>query len=671
MQLTYTRSTRALVAGLLARHIEPSAPLAPSAWAAANAIAPDGDYKGERIDLTRTPHLIEPLDLLGPELAHNELAVMKSVQSGFTTMLLCSVGHLIDREPCDMMIVEPTDGALTALNSTKLTRFIDGSEVLKKKVYPQTARSSAGSTTYEKKFPRGALNLVLASSPAALRLKTIKVALCDEVDEYEEDLDGQGDPLQLVAGRQEMFLASGTWKRAYISTPTVKGVSKIEKLHAAGDQRRWRVECPHCASRFTFEWHAPLDAGSFGLKFKKTYPHEAHYVTPCCGSIIEGWQKDTVYRTGRWEATAPAAGKYPSYHFDGLASPFVPWNEIAKKFVDAGDDPTKLKAFWNLQLGMPYDMAGDAPDHEMLMQRREDYEPERIPPAALLVTAFADVQMRGIYVEVVAWAPDQQSWTIFADYLDGPTTDADGGAFAELTKFYDREWPDGYGHKFRLDEIGIDSGYRTDVVYEWTRRHPGSKATKGVDGWSKVPLGTATDQDIDYRGRKIKGGAKLRPIGTWPLKSKFYTYAALTPIVQGSALIYPPGYCHFGRFLAENYFRQITAEYLDEESYRGRPRKRWKVRAHRDNHWFDCRIGNSALAHPYFISFTADDWAQRAKARGIPADLQAPDLFTPKEFQSPPAAGTPAAHDAGEGASASSPSGGLYGSALAKINRGT
>lgn len=620
-----------LVALGLAAVLEPQPPIAPSVWASEHIVLPDGEFAGQKIDLRRTPHIVEPMDLLGPDSSTNELGVMKCTQSAFTTMLQCVIAHSIDRDPCDMMVVQPTDGALADFNSTKLNRLIEKTEVLggrRGKILPQTSRSAAGSTTYEKKFHGGALNLALASSPAQLRLKTIKKAFCDEVDEYEDDLEGQGDPLKLIAGRQMSFLASGTWKRAYVSTPTIKGASKIEAIYEAGDQRRWHVPCPHCGSRFVFEWHAPFDPSSRGLKFNKTFPHEPYYVAPCCGSVIQAWQKFELYRAGEWRPTTPGPGRFPTYHFDALASPFVPWDAIAKEFVAAGDDPAKLKAFWNLFLGLPYDVTGDAPDDELLMQRREDYPAERIPPGALLVTGAADVQMRGIYVEVVAWAPDQQSWTIFADYLDGATTDADGGAFAELTTLYQREWPDAYGNRWRVDEFLIDSGYRTDVVYEWTRRH-GAWATKGVDGWGRVPLSTATDQDIDYRGRRMRGGAKLRLVGTWPLKSKFYTYAALMPIVQNSALSYPPGYCHFGRFLDENYFRQITSEYLDDEVYRGRARKTWKRRNSRDNHFLDCRIGNLAAAHAWFTSFTADDWARLAKERGIPADLQEPDLFVP------------------------------------------
>jgi phage terminase large subunit GpA-like protein len=127
----------------------------------------------------------------------------------------------------------------------------------------------------------------------------------------------------------------------------------------------------------------------------------------------------------------------------------------------------------------------------------------------------------------------------------------------------------------------------------------------------------------------MRRGAKLRAIGTWPLKSKFYTYLALTPIVQGSALIYPPGYCHFGNFLDENYFKQITSEFLEDEIYRGRSRKVWKPRAHRENHFLDCRIGALALANSYFVGLTLDGWMKRAAQRGVPQDLQTPDLFNP------------------------------------------
>jgi phage terminase large subunit GpA-like protein len=519
------------------------------------------------------------------------------------------------------------------------------------KVAPQIARSGDGSTAYNKRYPGGSAAFVIANSAAALRSMTKKRVVKDEASEYPADLESQGSPHAMIEARRTAFLAGGEWKETNISTPTVKGDCYISGEFQAGDQRFWHVDCPGCGLPFYFK---------FGphFRFNDAFPFQAYYISPCCGTVIEGNAKNALVRAGSshaprndyleslglhngWIAQSPAPGKSPSYHFDALSSPFVPWDYIAEKWVDAKTDPAKLKGFYNLTLGEAYEMKGDAPDHALLMQRREDYPAARIPPGALLLTVAADVQMRGIYVEVLAHAPDRQTWVVLADYLDGATTDVDQGAFAALTDVYNRTWDDGYGNAWRHDEFGVDAGYRSDVVYEWTRRHPGSKALKGTDGWGRVPLGLAADVDVDYRGRRIKGGAKIRAVGTWPLKSTFYTYLALEPIADNSALVYPPGFCHFGRFLDENYFRQITAEYLEEETYRGRTRKVWKVGSHRDNHFLDCRIYNLALANAYTSTFTADDWARLAKERGIPEDRRAPDLFAPRAFSSTPVAQPP------------------------------
>ena len=127
----------------------------------------------------------------------------------------------------------------------------------------------------------------------------------------------------------------------------------------------------------------------------------------------------------------------------------------------------------------------------------------------------------------------------------------------------------------------------------------------------------------------------MRGVGTWPLKSTFYSYLRLAPDQKSGAPAYPPGYCHTGTFLDEVYFKQITSEYLAKEKLRGRERQVWKVRGGAENHFLDCRIYNMALTDPYLASFTSDDWAARAKERGIPSDMRAPDLFAPREFTAP------------------------------------
>ncbi len=537
------------------------------------------------------------------------------------------------------MVVQPTDAALSDFNRDKLQPAIDSTKILSQKVAPQTSRSSEGSTAYTKKFPGGALSLCISTSAADLRSKTIKKLFRDEIDQYPDDLDGQGDPLEISDGRLMSFLSSGDWKKIEISTPTIKGASKIEARYAAGDQRRWHVPCPHCRkpdgspSEFVFE---------FGphFRFNDVFPYQAHYVAPCCGVIIESHEKNALVRAGRWIATAPRAGAFPSYHFDTFSSPFVPWDEIAKAFISAGDDPSKLKTFSNLWLGLPYEIKGDAPDHVRLLERREDgHKRGHVPPRGLMLVGAADVQMRGIWFEILALAPDRQSWVVDAGYIDGGTESPVEGAFERLAlQTIEREFPDAFGGTRHLDAFAIDSGYRSHVVYAWVRRNQRLHdmtgrdvvfATKGLDGWGRPPVGTPSLVDIDLAGHKVKKGCQLWPVGTWPLKGAFYADLRKDGLRSG-AEVDPAGYCHFGNWLDENYFRQITAEYLADEIYRGRQRKVWKIRAsERDNHFLDCRVYNLAIAEYLGLSsLTSDDWAAIGKLRGCPDGTWNKNLFT-------------------------------------------
>ena len=641
MSLHFRHSATAVAARAAAAVLRVPPPLPPSRWAAANLVVPDGPRNGEPWSADLTPYVVEPLDMFGPDSPVNEIAFRKSAQTGFTTLAIAAIGHSIDRDPCRMMIIQPTDAALADFNRDKLQPAIEQSKVLRAKVAAQTSRSATGSTTYSKRYPGGALTLAIATSAADLRSKTIKKLIRDEIDQYPDDLDGQGDPLEISDGRLMSFLASGDWKKLDISTPTIKGASKIDARFEAGDQRFWHVPCPHCRqpdgapSEFVFEWGE-------NFRYARTYPHGAHYVAPCCGSIIEASEKNGLVRRGRWVATRPEPGRFPSYHFDALSSPFVPWDEIAKAYVSAGDDPAKLKTFWNLWLGLPYEMKGDAPDHELLYARREDYPRGIVPPGGIILVGAADVQMRGIWWEITAYGPRRESWTVDAGYIDGDTSTHDGEAFVKLREqVLDGPWRDAWDRPRSLDAFGIDTGFRTHAVYAWVRASQRLNrvgrdvvlALKGDDGWGKPPLSLPTLVDIDMGGRKVKKGVRLWRVGTWPLKGSLYEDLHRVRGAEGV----PEGYCHFGSWQDMSYFRQLTAEYLTDETIRGRRVRTWKLRAsERDNHLLDCRVYILALLeHLGLARMTTNDWAQLAAERGVPTDTVPPLL----EAASAPAAG--------------------------------
>jgi phage terminase large subunit GpA-like protein len=597
----------------------------PSQWARQNLIVPDGPRKLDRWDPSLTPYIAEALDLTSTDSPVNEFCVMKSAQTGFTTMLLAAVGHTIDLDRADMMIVQPTDGALSDFNSKKLQPTLEETKATARRVAKQTSRSASGSTTYEKRFGRYTLTLALASSSADLRSKTVQKAFLDEVDEYPTDLDGQGSPFEMIEARQESFLREGTWKRVKISTPTIKGASAIEAEYEASDKLRWHVRCPHCQDELVFEW---------GPHFHHDpeWPFRAWYSCPTCGAVIEEADRARMVRGGHWIATAPAPGRKPGFHFDALSSPFVPWSKIAERYVNAAGDPQRLKGFFDLTLGLPFEVKGDAPDHVRLLERRENgLKRGHIPPRGLILVAAADVQMRGIWFEVVAYAKTRESWVVEAGYLDGSTESPDDEGFQQLREVLDRSWPDAWGRTRKLDALAVDSGYRSHVVYAWTRANQQVRpmtggadvvlALKGGEGWGRPALGLPSLVDIDFAGQRVRKGANVRVAGTWSLKAAFYEDLRKEGLRSGKPSD-PEGMCHFPGWLDETYFRQITSEYLADELYRGKARRVWKLRAsERDNHLLDCRVYNLALLEHLgiFSKMPSDDWAELARLRGAPA----------------------------------------------------
>jgi phage terminase large subunit GpA-like protein len=315
-------------------------------------IVADGPYAGQPFDLALTPYLREPLDFWSDQCPDNAAAFRKSKQIGASTLAIAAVGYTAAIEPCDVMLIEPTDESLREFASLKLDPTIEASPALKKKIHSQVSRSSKGSTGRIKRFNGGTLLMAIASSTAALRGKTRKKVIRDEASNMTTISAGQGSPHDMIAGAYTTFLASADWKNLAISTPTIKGSCRIDAEFEAGDQRFWHVVCPGCSEKFFFRF----DRKEF--IFNEAYPFNAHYVAPCCGTSDRGRAAHAAGaqcrgRRRRLDRDRAGAGKARSYHFDALSSPFVPWDEIAKGFVESKDDPTKLKAFYNLVLGLP------------------------------------------------------------------------------------------------------------------------------------------------------------------------------------------------------------------------------------------------------------------------------------------------------------------------------
>ncbi len=109
----------------------------------------------------------------------------------------------------------------------------------------------SGNTIMQKTFPGGHVTIVGANSPAGLASRPIKIVLADEVDRYPVSAGTEGDPLNLAQTRQTTFWDK---KTVLVSTPTIKGSSRIEKSWLESTMEEWTVPCPECGEYQPMVW---------------------------------------------------------------------------------------------------------------------------------------------------------------------------------------------------------------------------------------------------------------------------------------------------------------------------------------------------------------------------------------------------------------------------------
>ncbi len=615
-------NTRECVIQTVIASLKPKPRIGLPEWSAKNRVlsvegsADPGPWSNDKF-----PFLREIMDCLAPWHPANEITFCKSSQVGGTEIGLNWLMYLIDVEPGPTMMIHPTVNAASAWVREKFEPTLSVNPYTREMINKKTDKNGNSSSLF-KKFMNGFLVITGANSSADLSSKSIRYRMDEECDRWPQDVDGQGDPAILADSRQRSYKRSGKWKTFRPSTPAIKQTSRVWAGFEAGDQRYYNVKCPHCDERQKLEFFPDSD-GLGGLIFNTELPYEAKYACRHCGTLIDHIHKDEMLKTGKWIAEKPNEGRQPSFFINALYSPVSTWDDMVEAYLKAKDDPVKYKSFYNLELGLPWEERGEAPEWERLYERRDDYPMGTCPKGGLVITAGADIQQDGIYYEVVAYGPGKTNWSIDIGFLEGDTADSNNPVWSKLDEVYNRKYQDVYGNHIGIDAFGVDSGYNTNPVYEWTRARPKAYALKGKDGWHRPALGTATYVDVKKDGRTIRRGAKLFAVGTWGLKSSLYSLLRKSRVAESSI---PAGYCHFSQFHDQGFFKQLTAEYLTTDK-RKDGRKSYSWRASGANHYHDCRIYSMAMYEHLTARWDDKKWEQVALDRNVPHDQVQSDLF--------------------------------------------
>ncbi len=437
--------------------VEPDSYMSVSEWADKyRMLSSKSASEPGRWRTSRTPYLKEIMDCLSPKSPIQKVVFMKGAQIGGTECGNNWLGYIMHKAPGPIMAVSPTVEMAKRNSRQRIDPLIEDCVALKNVVSSPRSRDK-GNTMLSKDFLGGVLVMTGANSAVGLRSMPARYLFMDEIDGYPQDIDGEGDPILLAERRTATF--SKRKKILLVSTPTIKGLSNIEREFELSDKRYYLVPCPYCGGFQKLEW-TQIKADNGAVMYECIH----------CNKLIGEHYKTQMLANGYWEATNKSDGLTAGFHLSSLYSPvgWLSWKECVDIYEKTKINPSLMQGFQNTILGETYEAESDAPEWQRLYEARETYPIGTIPMGGLFLTAGVDIQKDRIECEVVAWGRQKQSWSVEYFVLDGDTAKPE--VWKRLADVVNRDYPHESDITLPIRVMCVDSGYATQDVYSFVRQ---------------------------------------------------------------------------------------------------------------------------------------------------------------------------------------------------------
>ena len=493
----------------------------------------------------RAEYQREIMDVFCDPTVHT-VVMMTSSQIGKTEIVLNILGFYMHYEPAPILVVQPTLEMAQTFSKDRLAPMVRDTPALRK-ILPDFKSRSSGNTILAKQFPGGHVTIAGANSPASLASRPIKVVLADEVDRYPPSAGSEGDPLNLAFKRTTTFWDK---KRIVVSTPTIKGLSRIEMAYEESDKRKYFVPCPHCGHEQVLRWS--------NVVWEKDDPSTATYACEECGGMLSDAQRWGAVSKGRWIAERETNG-VAGFWLNEIYSPWVKLSEMVANFLEAKKSPHTLKTFVNTSLGETWEEdEGEGLEDLDFSKNISSYR--KVPATAAVLVCGVDAQDDRLEGEIKAFGEGEESWGIKPFVIHGsPALDSTWQQLEDVIfDTYEHE----SGVKMNVLCTCIDSGgHFTDEVYRFCKRHAMRRvyAVKGSSQPGKPIVSRPTTSN--------KLNVKLFSIGTDTAKELIY---ARLKIEESS-----PGFYHWNKEYDEEYFAQLTAEKIVTRYHKGFAKREW------------------------------------------------------------------------------------------------
>lgn len=614
-------------------------------WSEDHVILPKSSSTPGPYRIYRTPAARKVLQCLSPGHPARRVVVRGASQMLKTQCGLNWIGASVHRAPSNILALEPTDKLAKRL-SARVQQLTKDVEVLRERFAQPRSRDSRN-TIDAKEFQGGTLYIVTAGAASNLAEIPARYVFLDEVDRMESSIDGEGDPVELAEARTSTFPSN--CKIYAVSSPTVKGFSKIDTLYDMGTREVYLVPCPSCQ-----HMHELVVENFHFSRNEDGVVARAWFHCPSCGADIDEHHKGEMFRDvedgglAHWHAQSAGDGETVSFHISAFyAGPgFITWLQLARQLARAREraekgDKEGLRVFWNTRLALSYSDDQQVTTSAQLMARAEPYQPRVLPDRALVATMSVDTQPNRLEVQIEGWGPLGEHWVLDYIVLMGSPSDPPskpGSVWQRLDEIRTTPLMHVSGVPIYISAYAIDSGgANTQDVYNYgsARVANGCLIIKGANRPNRpIMAATPTKQDIEWGGGKVDGGALLWTVGTDVAKDWLFGRMHLT---EGA------GAAHFHQQLPKEWFDGLLSESVRTKMRKGYVVREWIKDPSARNEPLDCSVYNLAVAHHLgILKWSAMDW-QRLRDRLLPR-AYTPDMFAPAApAPAPVSAATPAA----------------------------
>ena len=165
--------------------------------------------------------------------------------------------------------------------------------------------------------------------------RPIRIVLVDELDRCARSAGAEGDPVALARRRSATF-----WNRkiVQVSSPTLKGLSRIEDAYKRSSRKQYWIPCHSCGEMQTLEFKQ--------VRWPENKPEEAQYHCRECDVAWTDADRIKALAFGEWRAEQEVPG-VEGFALSGLYSPWSMIGEAAREFVVAKQNPLTLQGFVN------------------------------------------------------------------------------------------------------------------------------------------------------------------------------------------------------------------------------------------------------------------------------------------------------------------------------------